>query len=51
MYEIWMVVDGKRVKRVEKLAAMADKERAERRAASWAMASDPGTTFEVVEVK
>jgi hypothetical protein len=43
-----MVVDGKRV---EKLWETADKERAERRAASWAMASDQGTTFEVVEVK
>lgn len=46
MYEIWMVVDGERV---QKVTEMADKERAERRAASWAMASDQDTTFEVVE--
>lgn len=47
MYEIWMVIDDKRD---VKVATMEDKERAERRAASFAMASDPGTTFEVVEV-
>lgn len=48
-YQIWEVRDGEPIVCAETFDAK-DKAKAERLAASWTMASDPGVTYDVVEV-